>query len=188
MWLGTSGASAARRMVNNFLQWTRIQPPWRSSEPRGLVRKRGLVEEQNNRGRGECRISDTLAATLTLPKVMAAALALREHIRIGLVRCKIEKRVNVPRCGKYWSCAHTSEKCTGPGRSSACFKCGVGDHKAPECKSSEHCLICNEMGPKIGATRCQAFKEALKDAKTSDRENRIRFTKAAPIIDPETPQ
>nr|XP_023028289.1 uncharacterized protein LOC111516352 [Leptinotarsa decemlineata] len=85
---------------------------------------------------------DTAAVTVTIPTNMADGLRQRDEMRVGLVRCKFEKRVVVPRCRKCWSLAHKTGNCDGPDRTRNCYKCGGEDHMAQECQRDEFCPVC----------------------------------------------
>ncbi|CAG9763645.1 unnamed protein product [Ceutorhynchus assimilis] len=71
----------------------------------------------------------TQAITLTIDKELAEKLYATKYLRIGVVRCSMEKRHYVERCPKCWSHDHSTDKCQGPDRTSACFRCGGTGHQ-----------------------------------------------------------
>ncbi|KAG5872318.1 hypothetical protein JTB14_018990 [Gonioctena quinquepunctata] len=87
--------------------------------------------------------------------------------------CRVENRLGVNKCTKYWSYYHTKEKCTGPDRTKSCYKYGKGEHNVNECNNLEYCPECDMEGHRLGTNKCKAFKDALKGA----RHREIRRTK-----------
>nr|XP_023027497.1 uncharacterized protein LOC111515505 [Leptinotarsa decemlineata] len=112
--------------------------------------------------------NDTQTATLTMPKELANKLLSNEYIRVGLVRCRVEKRVRVPRCGKCWAHDHETNNCTGADRTKNCYKCGGSEHGVATCSNPEFCLVCGEQHT-TGTLRCKAFKDALKRARNKEQ-------------------
>ncbi|KAG5861489.1 hypothetical protein JTB14_038427 [Gonioctena quinquepunctata] len=112
--------------------------------------------------------NDTFAVTITSPGHLPDKIRNLSHIRIGLVRCLIERRVKVDRCPRCWAYDHGKSTCQGPDRSGNCYRCGRPDHNAMDCKEQEYCPICNE-DHKMGTLKCKAFKIALKVARQKPR-------------------
>ncbi|CAH1107104.1 unnamed protein product [Psylliodes chrysocephalus] len=79
--------------------------------------------------------NNQMAATVTIPTV-------------GLVRCRLEKRLRVPRCARCWFYEHRTDKCQATERKESCFRCGKDGHIAKECDNEEACPVCNETGHK----------------------------------------
>ncbi|CAG9773642.1 unnamed protein product [Ceutorhynchus assimilis] len=102
----------------------------------------------------------TQAVTLTVEKKLAEKLTADKYIKIGLVRCYIEKNVTVERCRKCWSHNHITSNCTGPDRTKACYKCGKEGHQAKDCQEEESCPICQTNGHRAGTGKCLAFKKS----------------------------
>lgn len=113
--------------------------------------------------------NDTLAATITVKSNQADKILEEGSIRVGLVKCRVEKRLNVRRCQRCWSYDHYSDACNGPDRSKNCFKCGQTDHSSKECKNEEACLLCSTSGHKMGTMKCPKFKFALKNARLEEK-------------------
>lgn len=67
---------------------------------------------------GELRpmAKNTQAVTITTTKSNAAALLKNKLLRIGLINCRVEKRIQLQKCTKCWSYDHRSDKCTDPDR------------------------------------------------------------------------
>lgn len=117
-----------------------------------------LSELRPNRG-------GTQAVTITINQKGAEQLNKHELIKVRLLRCSIQKRINLKRCFKCWSYEHEINKCDRPDRSNHCRKCGRVGHKSENCKEDETCLLCNETGHISGSGKCKAFKKALSVAK-----------------------
>ncbi|CAH1107098.1 unnamed protein product [Psylliodes chrysocephalus] len=128
----------------------------------------GNWEEDNKLSELRPLNNDTLAATITLKSDYAETLTEQGFLRVGLVKCRLEKRLNIKRCIKCWSYEHTAEKCEGTDRSKHCFKCGGSDHSSKECTNDESCPICKEQGHKAGTMKCPEFKAALKHLNKPD--------------------
>lgn len=116
--------------------------------------------------------NNTLAVTLTCDKETAETLDKERSIRIGMVRCGIEPKVEMQRCTKCWNYDHNSRECTGVDRRGQCFKCGGDDHLARDCKGENFCQLCNEKH-KSGTRECGAFRKALINARKENRVIRI---------------
>ncbi|CAH1106749.1 unnamed protein product [Psylliodes chrysocephalus] len=101
----------------------------------------GTWEEDNKLSELRPLSNDTLAATLTLRTEQAEKLLREGFLRVGLGKCRLEKRLNIRRCPKCWSYEQEVDKCEGPDRSKQCFKCGLEDHSAKECTNEEHALF-----------------------------------------------
>ncbi|KAJ8933806.1 hypothetical protein NQ314_013778 [Rhamnusium bicolor] len=112
----------------------------------------------------------TAAVTLALGKVKADLLLKDNQIRTGLVRCKMEKRLEVKKCTRCWACDHKTADCQGPDRRSLCFKCGKERHPSKECTEEEACPMCQERRHKAGSGKCQAFRRALSRARKTNRQ------------------
>lgn len=125
-----------------------------------------------------------LTATITLRDTEAEKLVAERNIQIGLVRCKIIKKIKVPRCSVCWSYNHTRDKCAGPHRQ--CHKCGGTDHQTDNCvKDEDMCPLCELPGHRAGTSRCASFKTALKKVKT-DKRTTSRQTSTASVLDNNT--
>ncbi|CAH1107114.1 unnamed protein product [Psylliodes chrysocephalus] len=107
-----------------------------------VVNIRGLQESSTKKGVQDavekavgnwdenCRISEirsvrnnTAAATVTLDPEAAKKLIADGYIRVGLVKCVVEKWHRIERCFKCWSHDYETRNCQGPDRSENCFKC-----------------------------------------------------------------
>lgn len=133
----------------------------------------GKWEEDNKVSELRPLNNDTLAATLTLKSKDADKILEHGSIRVGLVKCRVEKRLNIRRCQKCWSYDHYSDTCNGPDRSKDCFKCGKSDHSSKDCNNEEACPLCNAIGHKMGTMKCPKFKTALKNARLEERNKKF---------------
>ncbi|KAG5891215.1 hypothetical protein JTB14_036132 [Gonioctena quinquepunctata] len=104
--------------------------------------------------------NDTLTATLTLLKDLLANITANELVRMGLVRCKLKKRVNVPKCGRCWSFSHSRDECNDPDGTKCCYKCGSTKH---------HTYLCNALRNTAPFVRNQATKLDQMNARPSKR-------------------
>ncbi|ERL84662.1 hypothetical protein D910_02089 [Dendroctonus ponderosae] len=87
---------------------------------------------------------------------MADTLVKEKTIRIGMVRCSMEPRIQCPR-------GHTniSHKDVHVDRSKLCFACGEEGHTAKGCEKETSCPICQKSGHRAGSGKCEAFKRLL---------------------------
>ncbi|CAH1098704.1 unnamed protein product [Psylliodes chrysocephalus] len=76
--------------------------------------------------------NDTLAAILPLKSNDADKILEKGSLQVGLVKCRVETRLNIRRCQKSWLYEHYSDTCNGPDRSNNCFKCGQSDNSSKE--------------------------------------------------------
>lgn len=60
--------------------------------------------------------NNTQAITISSSKEDADKLALEGQLRIGVVNCTVEKRINLQRCFRCWCYDHIAEGCKGPDR------------------------------------------------------------------------
>lgn len=113
--------------------------------------------------------NNTQAITVTISKRKAETLLKKGPLKIGLTRCRVERKVNVDRCFRCWDYNHTAKECKGPDRSKCCFKCGKGEHDYKTCKENEACPLCKVEGHKAGTGRCKAFMAAISLVRKADR-------------------
>uniref|UniRef100_A0A6P7HIB7 Uncharacterized protein LOC114349193 n=1 Tax=Diabrotica virgifera virgifera TaxID=50390 RepID=A0A6P7HIB7_DIAVI len=111
--------------------------------------------------------NSTKAATVVLSAQAATKILEVGHLKVGLVRCEVEKRYIVKKCQRCWSYLHESSKCNGPDRTGCCQNCGKKGHAFDACKEEEFCAVC-EQSHRIGSGRCPAFREALQKVKAAD--------------------
>ncbi|XP_048522716.1 uncharacterized protein LOC125504559, partial [Dendroctonus ponderosae] len=93
----------------------------------------------------------TQAVTLLIRREMANELLEGKHIKIGLVRCSMEARINLQRCSKCW-----------------------------ECTKEPSCPICQKKGHRAGSGKCDAFKASLTEVKKALRKEAQRLTRREP--------
>lgn len=108
-----------------------------------------------------------LAITVTLPASAATALVREKHIRVGMVRCRVDLRVEVTRCFRCWAYDHIAKSCKGPDRRDRCFNCGEAGHASKACNRPQHCLLCDKRGHAPGTVKCATFRKALDEARAT---------------------
>lgn len=114
--------------------------------------------------------NQTVATTLRADKKAAEALLLKGKIRVGLIHCRIEKRVSLNKCNKCWSYDHDTQACKGPDRRGRCLRCGVDGHMAKDCGNDEACPFCEKKGHRADSSKCPLFRKALNIARKRERE------------------
>ncbi|XP_050497359.1 uncharacterized protein LOC126878594 [Diabrotica virgifera virgifera] len=87
---------------------------------------------------------NTLAATVILTKQAADSILQEETVKVGIVRCQVEKRIRVPRCNRCWAFDHARDVCAGPDRTGTCYGCGVTGHDTESCRAAARCVLCDE--------------------------------------------
>ncbi|XP_066261160.1 uncharacterized protein, partial [Euwallacea similis] len=122
------------------------------------------------------------AVTVRLQEKHAAAI-LAEPLRVGLVRCKLEKHLTIDRCVRCWAYDHATANCSGPDRRKCCYRCGKPDHRGKNCTRKEEdciCVLCNEKGHRPTSSKCVKFRNALNRARVIKRQqiNADRSVKA----------
>jgi hypothetical protein len=122
-----------------------------------------ILEEKLGAGKN-WRVSDlrpyrnnTQAATIVMRKQDADNILAEGSLRIGAVRCVVERRTATERCYRCWSFDHKAANCDGPDRSKACYRCGVERHEARDCGNEEACPLCQKAGHKVGGRGCGVF-------------------------------
>ena len=129
--------------------------------------------EENSFKIGNCRpnANNTLAVTVTLPKEMSKKLITEKTIRVGMVRCNVQKRIQMDKCRICWSYNHKEKDCNGPDRRRLCFRCGNEDHKSNECKQEkEACPLCKTTEHRAGTAMCATFRRALSTCRKWERQ------------------
>lgn len=111
----------------------------------------------------------TQAVTLSINTDLGENLLSHGTLKIGLVRCSVEKRIEVRKCPKCWSFEHSIENCEEQDRANKCFNCGGENHKAKDCQNPEFCINCKVGGHSCRSGKCPAFKEALHIARKAQR-------------------
>ncbi|KAJ8931220.1 hypothetical protein NQ314_015891 [Rhamnusium bicolor] len=110
-------------------------------------------------------ISYTMAATLAIGCAEAERVLRDDFIRVNLVRCPAQKRINVPRCSKFWSYDYKVVDCKGLDRKGTCYRCGKPGHTHKDYENEEAYPVCETSGHKAGSGKCQKFKRALSNVK-----------------------
>ncbi|XP_066261185.1 uncharacterized protein [Euwallacea similis] len=129
----------------------------------------GLREDEYNLGQMRKNLSDTQAVTLKMTEGKAAKLLEHPYIRVGYVRCRMEKRIEIGRCYKCWGLDDKISDCRGKDRSRCCFKYGEEGHRQTECQGEERCSLCNVVGHRTGKSKCEAFRKALSIARGREK-------------------
>lgn len=118
----------------------------------------------------------TQSATIIMNKTEVPKLS-DGRFKVGLVDCSVEADLKIRRCFRCWAPDHTSARCNGPDRRSACLRCGEHGHKAEECKSNTYCVLCEEEGHRTARGPCKNLRKVLnaarKEKKRAD-ENKMR--------------
>lgn len=85
-------------------------------------------------GRGNQTITVNIAGKY-LEKLMETS-----EIRVGLVRCRMEKHIELERCHRCWAFDHKTTECKGEDRRANCYRCGKTGHNArlQSCKDEEN--------------------------------------------------
>jgi hypothetical protein len=119
--------------------------------------------------------NNTQAATIVMRKQDSDNILAEGSLRIGAVRCRVERRIATERCYRCWSFDHKTANCDGPDRTKACYRCGVEGHKARDCGNEEACPLCQKPGHKAGGRGCGVFRSALNKARraTNEKETRV---------------
>jgi hypothetical protein len=120
--------------------------------------------------------NNTQAITIIMRKQDADSILTEGSLRIGAVRCRLERRISTGRCYRCWSFDHKAANCDGPDRTKACYKCGEG-HAARDCGNEESCPLCQKFGHKAGGRGCGAFRSALDKARKATK---VEATRAPP--------
>jgi hypothetical protein len=124
--------------------------------------------------------SGMTTATAIISKKDAEILLKIRTIRVGIVRCTVEKRIKLNRCFKCWSYEHKAADCVGPDRSKACHKCGNDDHIRKECPNEESCPLCGREGHQAATFQCPLYKKALRIERAKNR-NRTTSTASSVV-------
>ncbi|CAG9833250.1 unnamed protein product [Diabrotica balteata] len=111
---------------------------------------------------------NTLATTIVIPARVAKILLSRDFLRVGVCRCRVEKRLKLKRCSRCWAYTHDTDKCRGPDRSGMCYRCGKSEHEAEKCQEEERCVLCNDAH-RTGSMDCTHFKKALQEARYHEK-------------------
>lgn len=101
------------------------------------------------------------SANIRMDKTLGGRLTEEGGVKIGLVKCKMKKWVEVPRCFKCWGYEHEVKSCRGPDRSKACLKCGGEGQKAGECEGASFCRLCETEGHRTGSGACLNMRRML---------------------------
>ncbi|XP_030750281.1 uncharacterized protein LOC115878068 [Sitophilus oryzae] len=72
--------------------------------------------------------NNTQAATIITDKETAHSLLQAPTLRIGIVRCSLERKADIKKCKRCWAHDHTEEHCNGPDRRKLCYKCSEEGH------------------------------------------------------------
>ncbi|KAJ3661607.1 hypothetical protein Zmor_005996 [Zophobas morio] len=135
--------------------------------------KRAIRRELGDRGGIEMKVGEvrptrnsTQTITIMIDKDNAETLTRKEFVIIGIVKGKIEERVQMQRCYRCWAYGHTVSGCVEEiDRRNTCYKCGKEGHQAGQCNNEAKCPLCEKEGHTAGSSACKMFRTALKEAK-----------------------
>ncbi len=92
----------------------------------------------------------------------AKGLVQKSKMRLGLSVCKIQERIEVEKCYRYWTYGHKAWNCSRPDKRESCLNCAKEGHKRKDCQEEAFCPLCEARGHEAGSgRRCEAFKRAL---------------------------
>lgn len=129
--------------------------------------------------------NNTQAVTIGLSKEEADKLINKKRIRIGIVECAVEERIDLERCRKCGAYDHHIKDCKGPDRRNLCYNCGKEGHTGKQCNEKTICQLCEKNDHRMGTSACPLFRKALAEAKKSKR-NRERKREEEDIKDTRT--
>jgi len=110
------------------------------------------------------------AVTLSINEKDALKLLENRFIMVGFVRCYMERRLNISRCGKCWKYGYGIEACHGTDRTKSCYGCGETGHERLNCTQEEYCPLCDTNGHIAGTSKCRVFRHQLSKAKRVERQ------------------
>ncbi|XP_066261221.1 golgin subfamily A member 6-like protein 25 [Euwallacea similis] len=147
---------------------------------KAIINLLGTGEEDE----GEIKIGEirpnaygTKAVTVSMQEKEANKLVTCGEIRIGLVKCVVEKHVMVERCYGCGLYDHKIEQCKVERKEKVCFRCGEGGHIHKECKGDEKCFSCKKEGHIAGSGKCPLYRVALANTKRIERERMRKNSK-----------
>lgn len=105
----------------------------------------------------------TKQALVEVPRNIAVTLLRRNRVKVGLVLCRVRRKIFAKRCFRCLEQGHIVRDCRGKDRRQTCMKCGIDGHKLNGCKNDPRCLICLEAGRQdvnhfIGASSSCSYK------------------------------
>ncbi|XP_066157815.1 putative autophagy-related protein 11 [Euwallacea fornicatus] len=115
-------------------------------------------------------INGTQAITVFTTKEIAEKLQELKHIKIGMVRAGVYKRIEIKKCNRCWKYDHLEKECKDKDRKNCCYKCGSSDHLVKNCENEEYCPICEKIGHRAGNGKCWIFRETLGKARKAMKE------------------
>lgn len=146
--------------------------------------------EQKGYKIGEPRpdINNRLAVTVTMNKSDAGKIEKMGNLRVGLVKCPVEKRIILKKCFRCWSYEHVARECKGPDRSSLCYNCGKEGHSTRNCQNEPTCPMCIKSDHRAGSGKCSVFQKALSREREKTNSNRQsnKSPNLQPVLDTET--
>ena len=123
-------------------------------------------------------------AFISLPAKIGYEIIRKKWITIGWSTCRVEEKIIPPQCFRCHGVGHTSKNCKGEDKRTSCFKCGIEGHTKKECVNEAKCSTCGKHGHKSGTTRCERYREILKEmminkaAKTNIIKSRMKQTQS----------
>lgn len=118
----------------------------------------------------------TTTASVRVPNKWVQTLTGLGRIRIGLVKCRVKEREEVPTCPRCWKRGHAIRDCKGPDYTKRCRRCGKEGHYAASCtREIPACIECGQEGHRTGNIRCPK-----NEGQPGQAEKPFRGTRGAP--------
>ncbi|CAH1188762.1 unnamed protein product [Phyllotreta striolata] len=111
----------------------------------------------------------TQAITLIVDR--SAAHRVTDRIKIGVVNCLVEERINIEKCFKCWGIGHKAVDCKEEEKPNRCLRCGGEGHLTRTCKNDPFCVTCNDSGHSTNSMNCPVARKALFDKRQQIRRN-----------------
>ncbi|KAB0790537.1 hypothetical protein PPYR_15063 [Photinus pyralis] len=113
-------------------------------------------------------------ATILVDRSLERELESHSRVWIGIVPCRIRRRVEVEKCRKCWDIYEAGHVCReGEGAVKRCYNCGQTDHIKERCTNPRRCYMCEEDGHAPWTMACAKFKQAVKNVEAKRRTSRL---------------
>lgn len=141
-----------------------------------LSRETGIEKKDLTLKSLRSNVRGSQTAAISVPAAKANQIdKLQGKVKIGWLRCRIKRKVQLVRCYRCLEYGHKTFECKGEDKSGNCMNCGKKGHLAKSCSEGAYCGTCKTEGHRMDSMKCPLFREQIKKKEVDSQNKRRRL-------------